>query len=515
MPYNLQNKDARIAVIREIKGPENLKRKIESYKQQEIFRDRQHKYVLSYLNQQFSSQTVQEMPIISSINIARRITKKESSVYKSSPKREFSDLTDSQKEVVSKIYKDTGLDSKLQKSNEAYKLQNQNHLQIIVKDGIFLPRILWNHQIDVIPDDEDPEKAQAYIISAFDRTYDRITEYMGNLANKEASRLSFMTSDQLNQAIADPDDYRAKLERYVVWTSEFNFVMNGNGDILSQDMESPIPGVLPFIDISQEKECEYFVRQGQAVTDFSVQFNGALSDLGNVNKMQGWAQAYLIAEQDIIPQNIKIGPNYILKLPITAATQHKPEFGFANPDPDLQGSIQYNEMLLSTFLSSRGISPKMITTKGESEKYNSGFDRLLAMIDQFEATKEDFTTYETVEKKIYNLFKAWHNAYRGTDQLDPAYQTEELPESSQVSVKFNEPQLVQSEQEKLESVRVKRELGLMSRKEAIMELRNIDEKTAEEIMRQIDSEDLIESKSDNDQPDQESEMDEEKEDKEE
>ena len=72
----------RKSVISEIKGEENKRRKAESLKQFEIFNDRMDQYVVEYLKKQFSAATVREMPVVSSINLPKRIVTQEASIYK-------------------------------------------------------------------------------------------------------------------------------------------------------------------------------------------------------------------------------------------------------------------------------------------------------------------------------------------------------------------------------------------------------------------------------------------------
>lgn len=457
MPGNVLDINYRLAIIKDIKSEENRQRKSESFSQSEIYNDRQHQYVVNYLRTQFSEDTVKNMPIVSSINLAKRIVKQEASIYKTKPKREFFDMSDKQKETVNKIYEDGNFDAKLLKSNENYKLQNQNIIQILPQKGKIMMRTFKMHQIDVIPDETNPEYPWGYIISSYDKSFDLNAPTGNKLSNPtgfQSNQNTPLYSDNLNQIVGDRDDYKATLERYVVWTKEHNFLMDGKGKILSEDTASPIPGILPFVDVCSDKDYEFYNRQGQTSTDFSVQFNAAMSDLWNVVRMQGWAQAYLIAHDDVIPQNLQIGPNFILKLPVNKATEgaQRPEFGFANTNADIEGSMSFVEALLSTYLSSRGIDPKVISGSGDSVKYNSGIERFLAMFDKFEASQSDISMYTWVEKQIFEIVKSWHNALKGTEVLLPEYQTDTISDKAYLSVQFFKPELVKTEAEKLDVI---------------------------------------------------------------
>jgi hypothetical protein len=478
-------------LIDEIKGLENKGRREESVKQVEIFNDRLGQYVYEKLREKYSKNTVREMPVIQSINLARRIVKQEASVYQEQPDRFFSDLDDDQLEAINNIYKDMGADFKLKKSNESYKLQSQNHVMIVPKDGKLLMRVLRNHHVDSIPDPMDPETAMGYVISAFDKSMiledhtsdTRATGYVGDSRTFETD-----SSNRKNEMIGDEDDYKSLLERYVVWTKDLNFIMDGKGNILSEETENPI-GMLPIIDISIEKDFEYWVRQGEAVTGFTVDYNCLLSSLAQIMHMQGFSQAYMIAGEETIAENIVIGPNHILKLPI-GVDGSRPEFGFASPSADLQGSIQLLETTLANFLSSRGIDPDTISGSLQSNTSTSGVQELLRMIKQFKATKDDFAIYENAEAKVYEIVKAWHNVAIGTDLLDPKYTSREIGETSEISVLFHRPEMQTTEQERLDAWEKKINMGAASRVDMLMDIYNLDKDEAQEKALEIDEVEL-------------------------
>ena len=473
-------------ILQAINSQENKNRKAISFRQSEIFSDRQHQYVVNYLYGQYSAETVAEMPVISSVNLCQRIVKQEASIYKHEPTREFSEISDEQKEKMLLVYEDMELDNKLQRCNENYRLQNQTTLQIIPKNGKLIAKPYKMHQIDVIPREDDPEKAYAYIISAFDRSIVRSslqTDILSNATGRSLSELTVDLTDGLNQEIADSDDYKKSLDKYVVWTDEYNFIMNGNGEIVGEILPNEI-GMLPFIDITGEKDYEFYNRQGQSVSEFSIQYNGALSDFMNVIRLQGFGQAYMIAEEDVLATNIKIGPNYVLRIP-KRADGAQPEFGFANPNPDIDGSMGFLEFLLANFMSSRGIDPKTISGKSESSNFSSAAERFLAMIEKFDASKSDFALFQRVEAKAYNIIKSWLNVMRTSSDLDDKYKMSLISEKSEVSTLFERPEMIQTESEQLTNIKQKLELGLISEVEALMEVHGLDRKAAEERLEQI------------------------------
>lgn len=467
---NYLNKATIKNVISEIGSEENKKRKSKSLADYDIFKDNLGPYVKKYLEGMYSSETVREMPIIASINLARRSVIQEASIYNEPPKRTFTGLSEEQEAVVRQVYADMQIDKILHKSNQYYKLQHQGHIQIIPFGGKLSARVLLNHHLDVVPSPMNPEMADAYIINGFD---------------KSQSVLKEQDSDTINQSIGDKDDYKKNLLRFAFWSDQFNFIADQDGNILSGEDTSNSLEMMPFVEIAPDKDFEYWVTGGASVVDFTIQFNGALSDLGHIVRMQGFAQAWMKGPANLIPENIQIGPNFVLKLPVDPNNPVDTDFGYSNPSPDLGGSIQYVEMLLANFLSSRGLDPKLVSGKGEAEKFSSGIERLLSMISKFEASRSDLTTYEHVEKKIFKIVAQYLNKMSGSI-LD--YRVAPIPEDASVSVEFKKPEMIKTDADKLDLVQRKREMGLMSRVDAIMEVYGLDKESALEKIKEIDEE---------------------------
>jgi hypothetical protein len=496
------DKNYRVKFLQEINSNENKARKAKSLQEYEIYNGNINQYVEEYLRQQLSARTVKKMPIISSIEICKRIADQEASVYKTEPKREFIEASEDDAEALEYIYDDCMADIKLMKSNRYYKLQGQSLVQVIPKDGKIDLRILFPHNYDVVPDTNDPEKAESVVISVFDKQ-----NYVqgGNAKQNNSNALvAGNFRDNSNQSIADSDDYKAHVEKYVVWSKEFNFIMNGKGEIISgEDMSNPL-GMLPFVDVAVDKDFNYFVDKGSQLSNFAVQYNAALSDLANIVRLQGYSQAVFIGPKETMPDEIIVGPTSVIKIASDPNSANQPDFRFVTPSPDLSGSIQFIEVLISNFLSSRGLSPATVSGKSQADKFTSGVDRFLALIDRFEATKQDFAIFNQVEQKVFNIIKKYLELYSNSDALDKKYWVSSSIVNAELVVSFVRPEQTQSEIEKLDVIQRKMELGLMDTVEAIMYLDGVDRSTAElkiESMRGEDEQEQIEANSVGSQPD--------------
>ena len=482
-------------IIQEIESDENKRRKAEHAKRHDVYNDHQRPHVLTQLMNEFSPKTVQEMRTCTSINLSRRMVDEMASIYKRPPVRDVEIETQAGAETEAQaalksailgLYEEFRVNVALKRANQKYKLHDQCCIQVIPKKGKICLRVLAPHQYDVVPDPTDPEKAIAYIISTFDRSsLDAVIQAAQDIQGQAVGSKNQVAGNGLDKEIADQNDYQAMTKRYIIWTAEEILTVDAGGNVLSRD-PNPILE-LPFIDVAQDKDFEYWIRRGSGVVEFALDYSTVLSDTVNTNRLQSYAQAVITAEA--IPSSVTVGPNQILFLPLDPARpEMKPTFEFVSPQPDMKSSLELLDRLLNYFMTSRGIDPKSISSDGKTQTYASGLERLLAMIDRFEASQDDLDLFTCVEKEVYELMRAWYQVIRGTELLEQEYDFGEWPEGAEVCTQFAQPQMVQTTADREASAILKIENGLMSRVEAIQELRGVSKEEAQRVADEIDRE---------------------------
>jgi hypothetical protein len=431
-------------------------------------------YVHEKLRKRFPPQVVRELPIVASVNIAKKVVDSKANLYKNSPDREFTDLDESQMDTMKKLYDDSGFDSQMLWSNKYYELQGQTHVKIVPHHGKIKVTPLKNHQVNVVPYLNDPEEGEIFILSSFD---------------KMLSELKRNISDGVDETIAEEDDYDPYVARFIVWSPSYHFVMDGMGTILTEEIENPISPLVPVIEIAPpNKDFEYWIKGPSGLSGFTVDFNEQLSMLNQIVELQGFAQAFMKAPKDLQPTTLSVGPHRILRLITDPDNPNASvEFGYANPSSDIANSQDFIQSILSQFLSSHGLDPSLITGDANATQgFSSGVERLLAMIDKFDASKDAQDIFEKAEQKIYKVNSKWINVLRDTDLLDEEYKMSEIPEDSRVNVEFNRPEAVQTEDEKLLILEKKIDMGLMSKVQALAEINNISIEEAREKLEQIE-----------------------------
>jgi hypothetical protein len=461
-------------ILDEILGAENVTRKRESFRKQEIYKKRQQPYVIERMKEDgFGDQTISDMRKIMSINPAPKIVKEMARLYEEPPKRTITlpdgkPLSEQQQAQADSLYELAKANVKLKRANRTYKYQDQAIAQVIPSRGIIDLRIYHPHQIDVVPKEDDPEVPFGYVISSYDRAQ------------------SLVGGDGIDQKISDRNDAEyAKREkmRFVWWSNEHNLITDGHGKIAQADplkIENAI-GELPFVDISEEKENEFWVRTGNAIIEFTLDFALVLSDTANTNRLQSYAQAVMTSKDK--PENLQIGPTKVLWVPLTGdSSEPQARFEFVTPNPDMASSLDLLDRLMNFFLSCEDVDVNAVQSKGEGTKYGSGYERFLALIEKFRASKEDESLFTSVEEKIFRLMVKWSNAYQGTigaeQKLDKRLLQAKLPEDLKFSIKFGEPQVVQNKTEIEDSAIKLMEKKLSSRVQAIMALDGISEDQA-------------------------------------
>jgi hypothetical protein len=145
------------------------------------------------------------------------------------------------------------------------------------------------------------------------------------------------------------------------------------------------------------------------------------------------------------------------------------------------------------FLSSQGLDASTVSGKGEKRSFASGVDHLLANIDKFQASQQDMSLFRWVETQLFDILRAWSNVLQGVRvgpvALNDSLQGGIIPESVELSIKFEAPHAVRTQTEVEDSVIRLMESGLMSRKQAIARLYEVSEDQAEKIIEEIDGED--------------------------
>jgi hypothetical protein len=494
---NLQDIAVRKKVIDAIKSSENKARKLNEQRKFDIYRKRQAAYVLERLQDEFDPKTVQGMRKVLSINPCKRIVDEQASLYVDEPERHFVNASKAEEQQLEDIYKYGAVNSQMRLANRYYKLHGQAAAYVLPRNKKIAVRALTPKDYDVIPDADDPEHAFAYVLNVMDYELARTAPAD---STERQSAPGYAQNDRMNEIIADKNDSKALLERYVFWTAEHHFTTDGTGEVISDPFfdtdgsaselqPNPI-GRLPFVDIAHEKDFRFFVEIGSDVAEFVLDFLTQLSDLANTCRFQNYSQAVISSTES--PKDVNVGPNRILWLKLDPnAPEAKPSFAFESPAPDIMGTLEFLNVQMKLFLSSCGLNPGAVSGKNEMEKFTSGIDHLLANLDKFKASKEDMDLFRCAEDEVFELLLAWHNVMfdvSDDDELIEDLTTTRITADVDLNIVYVEPQAVQTQGETQDYCIKGVEAGLMTTLEAIKRMYGVDDAKAKEIQKEIQAE---------------------------
>lgn len=479
---NLLDVQVRKQIVDEINGPENTSRKRFEQRKFDIYRNRQAQYVLERLRDEFGYNSVQNMRKVLSINPLPRIIQEKASLYANEPLRHFSNASEAEEETLEALYHYNRIDQNMRLANRYYKLHDQAFLYVVPHDGYICPRALTPKDLDVIPDANDPEKAYAYILNVWNM--DLYNTFISQSNVPEGG--GYYQTDSVNQKIADDSDRDKLLERYVVWTKDIHFTMDGFGDVVGEIVDNPI-GELPFIDISLEKDFQFFVSRGNQAAEFVIDLLTQLSDQANVVRLQSYSQAIIYSVSE--PKNISVGPSKVMWLKLDPnMPDARPEFTFESPSPDLAGSLEILNAQLKMFLSSEGLDSSVISGKDQAKAFSSGVDHLLSNLDKFQASKQDMDLFRNVETQLFHLMVEWNNVMQpvsGEGELNYHLKGVNISDKVSFEIKYDEPTSVQTQGEKEDSTIKLLDAGLISKQDALMRMFGYDEEKAKEALAEI------------------------------
>lgn len=398
---------------------------------------------------------------------------------------EINKAAEAKEQSLQDIYHYCGINPQLRLANRYYKLCDQAALYIVPRKGKVVARALTPKDYDVLPDADDPEKAFGYVLNVFDNNFQGVKD-----AHVKEEDPRYYQNARADKDISNDADRTRKLERFVWWTDDNHFTTDGNGEIIpdanadenDDGVSNPI-GRLPFVDIANEKDFQFFVKRGNNVAEFTIDLLTQFSDLAEVSRLQGYSQAIIYSHEE--PKDLTVGPNKVMwiKLP-KDGQQSQPKFAFESPTPDLANALEIINVQLKMFLSSNGLDASTVSGDTPKRAFTSGIDHLLANIDKFQASQEDIDLFRCVEEELWAILKLWLNLYQdvsGDDALIPELaDVGKIDDDIDMDVVYPEPAIVQSQTEKEDSVIKRWDNSLLTTKDAVKELYDFDDEKAEE-----------------------------------
>jgi len=489
----LTDKGFRRQVIKEIiYSEENIERRAQALRRHEIYRDQNKKWVMQAIEKEgFKAETVEQMRNrATNISIARKIVNKLAQTYVGGVERKIGDEpsgdgVNQDQESLDELVDELDFNTKMKKADRfrqlfknslvgCYPVLGARETKLALtgdqkKKNCLKVKVLAPWEYDAIEDPNDMEKPAVIIISDFPERRDLLQSdtAAGAQGIRSATDLT-QVSDGVDQTIADRPEDKGQVNRQFIWWSDtYHFTTDIKGEIVvgmsPPDGLNPI-NVLPWVMISDDQDGNFWAQGGDDVIEGSLLINKKMTDINFITFVQGWGQMVIAAEN--IPKKLIGGPDNAFLFEKTVGGGDVQVF-FATSNPPIDAWLETVRTALALLLSTNNLSVRSIATTMDVANAASG---VVLMIENSEILSEATDVQETFrdkEPEIWEIVRLWHEKYSKNNWLVECLQEIKPLTTSDVSIKFMQIKPPMSEKEKLEDLKLRKDLGIATLKDLL------------------------------------------------
>lgn len=462
-------------IIDEILGSENMARKREAYKRYLCYKDGTKQFVIEQLLKQFDQSTVDEMQYcVSNISFIRKIIDKLARVYNHGVTREIEGNEEAEIKIES-LESELDFNTAIRTANKFLKLQK--NLAFYIKpcpvtsiDGSVKYTIKLEpmnpYLYDVVEDYYDRTKPIAYVLSDFEYSPIQYTTLDAATAGRANTNLKAVNpnANGKDETIADsPED--AKTSEIIWWSDNLHFTTNNKGEIISGDTINPI-GEMPIENFAIEQDGQFWARGGNDLIDGGILINSILTHNQHVGITQGYGQFWMKGKN--LPRNIKVGATKAILMEYQEG-EPEPAMGFATASPQLDSLRGLVESYIALLLTTNNLSTSSVSSSLQGgTTAPSGIAMIIDKAESMEDVNDQRQIFIDKEPSIWRKINKWLNVY-GTNLVDGLVGNE-LPDNFEetFSLNFKDAPVILSESEKLNNLKIRKELGLDTMIDLIM-----------------------------------------------
>jgi len=468
---NVLDQAFRAKVIEEIRSQSNQARKREALKRQECYRDNTIKHVMKSLKELgLKHDTLNVMQNhASNISIVKKVVNKKARSYRGQVMRSAGDeVVTSQ---ITSMAAAMGINDQLKKADAITELQNNSALFILPEKtpenrARLRASVLGPWQYDVIEDARNPERPAAIILS----------EYIDNQSQRSFNSLQIQAIDTETTVIGDQIIAQGsgitelkKGETFIWWTDSYHFTTDEMGVIIKEispdDLLNPI-GMMPAVTIDKNQDGNYWGSGGQDLVDGAILVNVMATDMNAIMYMQGWGQ--LVISGPNIPTEYHVGPHTALVLE-TREGQTAPNVELISNNPPIDSWLKVIEQYVALLLSTNDLSTSAVSMRLDASSFPSGIAMLVDKSEAVGSIEDRRQSFAKAERRIWKISAGWSQLYGGAGQLDGEFaQIGMVPPDVEVSVRYQGEEQIVTEKEKLEIMKMRKDLGLVTELDLIL-----------------------------------------------
>jgi hypothetical protein len=415
---------------------------------------------------------------IANVSLGRKVVDKLARVYANGVKRNLPEEADRKKlEELSKLL---NFDQQMKKANRYLKaFKNALAFPCPVKTEVggqerytMAVKILAPYLYDVIQDPHDRERAAVVILSDYQPETDRLYSIEAGTDGRNTKggpALTQKRGDGQPSVIADdPSDPVSDQKSYVWWSKNYHFTTNEKGEITSKTSTNNPILALPFVNLSQDQDGEFWAIGGSDLMDGAIRVNAVLTHVVHISVVQGYGQ--LVMHGSKLPKPVKVGPNTAILLEYTPENgESAPDAKYISANPPVQDLLNLVSQYTALLLTTNNLSTSHVSTELNSgSAFPSGVAMLIDKAESHEDVQDQQATFQHAEPAIWSLLSKWMEVYKGAlvDELQPNVIPPENLKG--LTLVFGTPQTVLSEMERLDVIKKRQELGLNTAAELLM-----------------------------------------------
>jgi hypothetical protein len=442
-------------VVLEIEKEQNLKRKRTAFDSDEIRDGGLKPYVEKRIEQMYPK--THTMYTVSDYSVLKKIVDKKAKAYQESPVRKIvGENNKNANEIYNNIVNRYSLNQAMKGVDIAYN-QHGHALLACFMDRetgpVSQPKLNWKfyslnpYEYDVVKDSDG--KVRVVILSY-------PTQYLTGGTG----------GDGYNATISEAGrgDESRKSRMYAFWSDSEYLEVKVDGDKGSANVSVSLEptltggknpyGILPFVyapadfSINYPKLSPLPMQTVEFNALFSVYLTSANMQVGVLKITRPEKQKISIASQSMYTA---------IEVPQSSKPEDKPsDVQFIAPTPNMAGHKEAITTYLTTILDEQGINSNAVINP--SEDFASGLDRLLAQADVQNIIEENQEMYLKVEQQVYRIVST-----QLASQGQPV-----LPDEG-LQVIYRKPRVMISDREKLENLKIMKELGLWPEYELVQQ----------------------------------------------
>ena len=486
MEINILDQSVVQSIIFAINSWQNKQRKEKEWDSYQINEGLMREYVIAELKKLFPKN--HRKMRTSDINVVKQVIDKVSKAYSFPPMRFIPESTPEINNNLNALYKNG-------KFNQAFRYFDQiynRHKYALMwanydaENDQYRPQALKPFEYDLIKD-SNTNQVLCVILS-----YPDLEITQSGLNGSVPAEIS----DGLNQLIVESQfDSGSESKVYALWTATQHAVIVVQKKVTKTAQKTDINYAITYVDIDGNpqninplgKLPFVYLQNGDAI-DYpvsnplpaqAIQYNVLSSDLYTAGTMAGFGQAVFKFPEGSEIKDIEIGYMTAVKLPqSTIPDSPETDFTYVNASPNLEGQQKLCLTYLKQVLADCGITGSQSVT-GENEKFASGIDRLIATADVQSHIRNNQEQYLDVENDLFQLIKGWESL-KGNNEFE---------QYEEIKVIYEKPQVMISDTEKLNNIKMMIDLGLSNRWQAKQMIDpNLSDDQAKEQIAMVDEE---------------------------